>query len=79
VWDRLEELRCPVLLTAGEQDRRYATAARRMAERVPDARVRLVANAGHAPQLEAPAEFAELLHEFLDEHLRHRAVVDGDA
>ena len=28
-------LRCPVLLTAGEQDRRYATAAQRMAERLP--------------------------------------------
>ena len=79
VWDRLAELRCPVLLTAGEQDRRYATAARRMAERLPRARVRLVPDAGHAPQLEAPAEFVALLGEFLDEHLGDRAVVHGDA
>ncbi len=79
VWDRLVELRCPVLLTAGEQDRRYATAARRMAERLPDARVKLVPDAGHAPQLEAPAEFIALLREFLDEHLGDRVVVDGDA
>jgi 2-succinyl-6-hydroxy-2,4-cyclohexadiene-1-carboxylate synthase len=70
VWDRLSTLRCPVLLTAGERDRRYATAAARMADRMPDARVRLVAHAGHAPQLEAPDIFADLLREFLDEALR---------
>jgi 2-succinyl-6-hydroxy-2,4-cyclohexadiene-1-carboxylate synthase len=79
VWDRLEELRCPVLLTAGEQDRRYASVAGRMAAALPDARVRLVPAAGHAPQLEAPAEFTELLLEFLDEHLGDRRVVDRDA
>jgi 2-succinyl-6-hydroxy-2,4-cyclohexadiene-1-carboxylate synthase len=79
VWERLGTLGCPVLLTAGEQDRRYATAARAMAERIPHARVRLVADAGHAPQLEAPAAFSALLREFLDEHLGHGAIVDGDA
>jgi 2-succinyl-6-hydroxy-2,4-cyclohexadiene-1-carboxylate synthase len=79
VWGSLGDLRCPVLLTAGEQDRRYATAARRMAEQIPDARVRLVADAGHAPQLEAPDSFASLLREFLDQHLGDRAVVDRDA
>jgi 2-succinyl-6-hydroxy-2,4-cyclohexadiene-1-carboxylate synthase len=79
VWGRLGTLACPVLLTAGEQDRRYATAARRMAEQIRDARVRLVRNAGHAPQLEAPDEFTALLREFLDQNLGDRAVVDGDA
>jgi 2-succinyl-6-hydroxy-2,4-cyclohexadiene-1-carboxylate synthase len=79
VWERLGDLRCPVLLTAGEQDRRYATAARRMAERIPDARVRLVPDAGHAPQLEAPDAFVRLLREFLDQHLGNSAVVDRDA
>src|SRR4051794_2632866 len=77
VWERLGDLRCPVLLTAGEQDRRYATAARRMAERIPVARVRLVSDAGHAPQLEAPADFTRVLGEFLDEHLGHGALIDG--
>jgi 2-succinyl-6-hydroxy-2,4-cyclohexadiene-1-carboxylate synthase len=79
VWEHLKDLRCPVLLTAGEQDRRYGSAARRMAAEFPDARIRLVPDAGHAPQLEAPAEFTELLLEFLDEHLGDRGVVDGDA
>jgi 2-succinyl-6-hydroxy-2,4-cyclohexadiene-1-carboxylate synthase len=78
VWEQLKELRCPVLLTAGEQDRRYASAVARMAAALPDARVRLVPDAGHAPQLEAPTEFTELLLEFLDEHLGHGGVVDRD-
>lgn len=79
VWDRLGELRCPVLLTAGEQDRRYASSARRMAENIGAARVRLVPDAGHAPQLEAPAEFGSLLAEFLDEHLGDRGVIDRES
>jgi 2-succinyl-6-hydroxy-2,4-cyclohexadiene-1-carboxylate synthase len=79
VWERLADLRCPVLLTAGEQDRRYATAARRMVEQIPQARVRLVKDAGHAPQLEAPDEFTALLREFLDEHLGNGVLVDGDS
>jgi 2-succinyl-6-hydroxy-2,4-cyclohexadiene-1-carboxylate synthase len=78
VWDRLGELRCPVLLTAGEQDRRYAGAAGRMAAAITEARVRLVPDAGHAPQLEAPAEFSALLLEFLDEHLGDGGVVDHE-
>jgi pimeloyl-ACP methyl ester carboxylesterase len=50
-----------------------------MAEQIPDARIRLVTNAGHAPQLEAPGEFTTVLDEFLDEHLGHGALVDRDA
>lgn len=78
VWDRLDTLTCPVLLTAGEQDRRYGTAARRMAERIPAARVRLIADSGHAPQLEQPGPVRELLIEFLDEHLGDRVVADHE-
>ena len=79
VWDRLHTLTCPVLLTAGEQDRRYSSAARRMAEQIgPHARVKLVPDAGHAPQLEQPAVFAELLREFLDEHFGDGLVVERE-
>jgi 2-succinyl-6-hydroxy-2,4-cyclohexadiene-1-carboxylate synthase len=79
VWDRLSTLSCPVLLTAGEQDRRYSSAAARMAVRLPQARVKLIRDAGHAPQLEAPDQFTRLLGEFLDEHLGDGGVVDRKA
>jgi 2-succinyl-6-hydroxy-2,4-cyclohexadiene-1-carboxylate synthase len=79
VWDRLGELRCPVLLVAGELDPIYVEAAQRMADLVPDARVRVVAGAGHAPQLEQPRAVSELLLEFLDEHFGDGGVVDRES
>ena len=72
VWDRLHTLRCPVLLIAGEHDEGYVTAAHRMAERMPNAEVRIVPGTGHAPQLERP----DLVAELLDQHLGDGAVVD---
>src|SRR4051795_10433233 len=71
VWDRLHELRCPVVLMAGARDERYVEAVNRMASLIPDASVRIVPGAGHAPQLEQPLLVAELL----DEHLVDRVVV----
>jgi 2-succinyl-6-hydroxy-2,4-cyclohexadiene-1-carboxylate synthase len=75
VWDRLHELRCPVLLIAGERDERYIDAAHRMASLVAEARVAIVPAAGHAPQLEQP----QLVAELLDEHFADRLVVDREA
>src|SRR3954470_13400104 len=75
VWDRLHELRCPVLLIAGERDERYVAAAHRMATYIPHAHVRIVPGAGHAPQLEQPLLVAELL----DEHLGDHGLVDREA
>jgi 2-succinyl-6-hydroxy-2,4-cyclohexadiene-1-carboxylate synthase len=75
VWDRLHELRRPVLLVAGERDEPYVAAANRMASLMPNARVRIVPGAGHAPQLEQPLLVAELLDEYLSDGL----VVDREA
>lgn len=69
VWDRLGELRCPLIVIAGERDARYAAAAERLATSAGDGRAGLVPGAGHAPQLEAPEAFTALLLELLDEHL----------
>jgi len=68
VWHQLESIDCPVLAVAGERDTRYADASYRIAERVKHGRARLIAGAGHAPQLERPGEFAAVLLDFLDEH-----------
>jgi 2-succinyl-6-hydroxy-2,4-cyclohexadiene-1-carboxylate synthase len=75
VWDRLHELRCPVLLIAGERDERYVEAARRMAALMAGSRVAIVPGAGHAPQLEQP----DLVAELLDEHLADSGVVDSES
>ncbi|MFN8026134.1 MAG: alpha/beta fold hydrolase [Acidimicrobiia bacterium] len=63
-WDRLGDLRMPVLLLAGELDTKYVDIARRMAEQIPDARVEIVPGAGHACHLEQPELVVQLLASF---------------
>jgi 2-succinyl-6-hydroxy-2,4-cyclohexadiene-1-carboxylate synthase len=63
-WDRLRELRMPVLLVVGERDAKYVDLAHRMAARIADARVEVLAGAGHACHLEQPERVAHLLASF---------------
>ena len=72
VWERLHTLELPVLAIAGGLDDRYAQAARRIARAVPRGRAEIVEAAGHAAHLQRPREVADLLAEFLDEHLGER-------
>jgi 2-succinyl-6-hydroxy-2,4-cyclohexadiene-1-carboxylate synthase len=58
LWDRLGALSMPVTLVAGERDAKFRALAERMAERLPDAEIVVVAGAGHAVALEAPAAVA---------------------
>ncbi|MBT8395547.1 MAG: 2-succinyl-6-hydroxy-2,4-cyclohexadiene-1-carboxylate synthase [Gemmatimonadetes bacterium] len=53
-WDALPEVTVPVLLMAGEKDRKFTQVAERMAEGIPDAELRLIPKAGHAIHLENP-------------------------
>lgn len=57
LWDRLAEMLTPVTLIAGEHDGKFRAIAERMAERLPDARLQVVAGAGHAVHLEQPEAF----------------------
>jgi len=61
LWERLGELTLPVELVVGERDERFRAIAERMKAALPDARLRIVAGAGHAVQLEAPDAVVEVL------------------
>jgi pimeloyl-ACP methyl ester carboxylesterase len=65
MWDELGRLEPPALLVAGALDVKYAALARAMAALLPAAEVALVAGAGHAVQVEAPAALATRMEEFL--------------
>lgn len=65
VWDRLGDLRLPVLAMAGERDAPYVEAARRLAATLPDGEAQVVPRAGHAAHLEQPDAVAHLLLGFL--------------
>ena len=63
---RLDRLAMPVLAVCGELDFSYhLEAARFLAEHAPDARAVTVPGVAHLPGLEAPAELAALLTDFL--------------
>jgi 2-succinyl-6-hydroxy-2,4-cyclohexadiene-1-carboxylate synthase len=66
VWHDLLRLDLPVLAIAGARDDGYVRAARRIAETAPRGRAAIVAEAGHAPQLQQPEEVARLIVNFLD-------------
>ncbi len=61
LWGRLGKLAMPVTLVVGERDEKFRAVAVRMAGELPHARVQVVAGAGHATHLEAPAAVAALL------------------
>jgi 2-succinyl-6-hydroxy-2,4-cyclohexadiene-1-carboxylate synthase len=65
VWDELPKLALRVLAIAGERDATYVDAALRMAALLPNGEARLIAGAGHAAQLERPAETARAILDFV--------------
>ena len=64
-WDRLAEIRAPVLLIAGALDRKFSGIAGQMGVRIPDATLVVVPEAGHAVHLEQPQLFSGLVANFL--------------
>src|SRR5690606_24781543 len=62
----LRRIHLPVLVVAGNEDVITPPAeARAMAEAAPDARLRVIGDAGHMTPVERPAEFARILRDFL--------------
>lgn len=65
--DRLELARFPVLLVWGRDDRVFPLNHLRRAQRhLPHAKVAIVENCGHFPQLEAPKTFLRIMLRWLD-------------
>lgn len=60
LWERLEELTCPVRVITGALDGKYCGIARAMKARNPRIQRIEMADCGHMPHLECPTRFAEL-------------------
>lgn len=61
VWDRLKTLNLPVTIVVGSEDEKFRDVARRLHERMPWARVVVVAGVGHSVPLEAPGALVRAL------------------
>jgi 2-succinyl-6-hydroxy-2,4-cyclohexadiene-1-carboxylate synthase len=64
-WEALPGLALPVLLLVGGRDRKFVGIAERMAERLPEAELVRVPDAGHTVHLERPEAWVEAVVEFL--------------
>jgi 2-succinyl-6-hydroxy-2,4-cyclohexadiene-1-carboxylate synthase len=60
MWQRLSELKMPLTLLVGERDAKYLQIANAMLQRVPQARLVVIPEAGHNPVLERPASLVPL-------------------
>ena len=66
LWDRLGELKMPVLAVTGEQDAKFSRLAEEMVAAIGvNAQAVALAGAGHAAHLERPVSFHRLLTAFL--------------
>lgn len=66
--DRLDQLRLPVLVVTGDDDRIVPAAdSIRLADELPNATLEVIAGAGHIPHEEQPQQFMEAVSRFVRE------------
>ena len=66
VIESLPGIAVPTLVIVGEDDTPFLDGSRYMAAKIPGARLAVIPDAGHAPNIANPAEFERVLTEFLD-------------
>lgn len=59
--ERLQEISCPVLVLVGEKDRANQKAAEEIAAKIPNAERKIVKDAGHEVNADAPERLAEIM------------------
>jgi 2-succinyl-6-hydroxy-2,4-cyclohexadiene-1-carboxylate synthase len=65
LFDALPRVDVPVLLVAGELDRKFVALAHDLAGRLPQAELCVLAGSGHAAHLEQPEAFVHAVQDFL--------------
>jgi pimeloyl-ACP methyl ester carboxylesterase len=76
---RYARVDCPVLILRGDHDVVVpASVSERLAAILPHARVQVIAECGHTPNHERPAETARAVRQFVDEAARGAAARAGD-
>lgn len=65
LWDKLPELNVPTLLIAGAEDAKFTAIAEQMRDRIPQAQLVVIPDAGHTTHLEQPERFADVVGRFL--------------
>lgn len=61
----LQELKCPFLVICGEKDKANKKASSELAGILPHAELKIIQNAGHEVNIDAPEKLGEVLKAFL--------------
>ena len=61
VWNRLSEIRIPVLLIVGQEDEKYHMLGHDLDVGLKTSQLHVVANSGHAPHMERPSVVAKTI------------------
>ncbi len=64
-WSGLQHLKMPVLLIAGETDKKFVDINKKMADSIENAELKIVEGAGHNIHLESAEKFDTIITEFL--------------
>lgn len=67
LWDRLGDVACPTLLIAGAADERYSDVMQHMAGKMPNAKLVIVPECGHAVHRENQFALLEHINAFLSD------------
>lgn len=70
LWDRLTEIKIPVLWIAGESDAKFSAIAQEAAAKSPNFALAIAPTAGHRVPWENEAWLAETIHQFLTNQSR---------
>ncbi len=65
LWDRLGEIRCPVLVLVGEHDAKFTALGQRLVGGLADAELVVIPDAGHSVHLEQPVATADAIAEWI--------------
>ncbi|HUS41767.1 MAG TPA: alpha/beta fold hydrolase [Ilumatobacteraceae bacterium] len=65
LWERLDEIRCPVLVLVGGHDAKFTDLGQRLVAGLRSAELVVISGAGHSVHLEQPAATAEAIASWL--------------
>ena len=66
-WEFLPKISIPVFLVVGEDDAKYLAIAEQMLQRLPNAHLCIIPQAGHCAHLEQPLIFVQKIQEWLQQ------------
>ena len=65
VIDSLADIKVPALIVIGERDEPFMAGSQYMANKIPNARLEVIQDAGHSSNMDQPHAFNRVLLEFL--------------